>query len=189
MNTYNYENNRKYKNYYIIRNLRKINIDIKKYEKIEEATKKYFSILKELYYFNEYDFKVLDNGFQIANYIYQLNDGSIGYYNNERENIYQNYTFKLQLSIGDFNGINSFIQLNNGNLIICTNDGMKLVKLINNNSHIEQTITINDLNMRKVFEIRKNVLISISNNKFMKIWILNKNNQFEWNFCFKYLYY
>lgn len=66
---------------------------------------------------------------------------------------------------------------------------MKLVKLINNNSHIEQTITINDLNMRKVFEIRKNVLISISNNKFMKIWILNKNNQFEWNFCFKYLYY
>lgn len=57
---------------------------------------------------------------------------------------------------------------------------MRINKLIENNKYkIGQIIYGHNDNVCKVIVIRKNKLISISNDKTMKLWALNKENKFE----------
>ena len=52
---------------------------------------------------------------------------------------------------------------------------MRIIKLIENNKYkIGQIIYVHNDNVCKVIVTRKNKLISISNDKTMKLWVLNK---------------
>ena len=58
---------------------------------------------------------------------------------------------------------------------------MKLIKLIGDNSYqIDQTLNGHYGDVYKIIETKENELISISKDKTMKVWILNKNNNFEY---------
>ena len=57
---------------------------------------------------------------------------------------------------------------------------MKIIKSIGDNKYkIEQTLKGHIDSVYKIIEIKENELISISRDKTMKIWILNKDNKFE----------
>ena len=64
---------------------------------------------------------------------------------------------------------------------------MMVIKLINNNEYeIQQILTGNEECIFKVIEIRDNELISISFDKIMKVWILDKDKRF---FCKLNIYF
>ena len=73
-------------------------------------------------------------------------------------------------------------QLNNGNIITCSNDStMKIIKISDDNRVITlQTLTDHSQHVCKAIEIKNNIIISISSDKTMKIWTLNSNNNY---FC------
>lgn len=117
-----------------------------------------------------------------------LKDGRLASSNTNGElNIYNEVLSKIDLSVKHEDSINSFIQLNNQNLVICLErqDIMEIIQLNNKNEYkIIQAIRIEGLlGSFKVIETKKNELITIHYyniyHRQMTVWRLNKKNKYE----------
>ena len=118
-----------------------------------------------------------------------LKDGRLASSNRSGKlNIYNETLSQIDLSIKHESSINSFIQLHNENLVICSGSIMKIVQLKNKKKYtIIQTIIIegiSDLHSFKVIETKKNELITIYSffilhHKQLTVWRLNKKQNYE----------
>ena len=121
-----------------------------------------------------------------------LKDGRLASSNRSGElNIYNETLSQIDLSIKHESSINSFIQLHNENLVICSGPIMKIVQLKNKKEYtIIQTIRIEGIfgrqNYFKVIETKKNELITIyslilhhDQYKQLTVWRLNKKQNYE----------
>ena len=193
--TYQYEDNLKNMNYYIINNLKeckknfKLNI-IDNFEKINKEGNKYISLLKNARNihtnsFNKYLRTIKDN-FDSILYLSELQDGRLASSSSDSTlKIYKKDTFELQISIKVHNkGIPSFTQLNDGRIITCGDDCiMNVIQLIGEDKYnVEQTLKNHSDSIRKIIEMKEKLLISVSKDKSMKIWKINSENKIE---CFK----
>jgi len=101
-------------------------------------------------------------------------------------NIYKKGTFKIEIQVKVKSGIYSFSQLFDGRIVICTDNTMNIIKLLDNNKYkIEDKITANKFgDTIKVFGIKKDEFISIHQNycykpKSLILWKLNRKNKYE----------
>ena len=190
--TYQYEDNLNNMNYYIINILKeckknfKLNI-IDNLKKINKEGEKYISLLKiarnnHSNSFNQY-FRTIKDNFDSILYLSELKDGRLASSSSDNSlKIYKKDTFELQMSIIIHNkGIPSFTQINDGRIIICGDDCIiNVIKLIGDEQfNVEQTFRNHSQSVRKIIEIKENILISISRDKSMKIWKINGENKIE----------
>ena len=111
-------------------------------------------------------------------YLHQLKDGRLISCSTSGEVvIYKKNNFEIQQSIILNSGeINSLTELNDGYLIICCDQDIKLLKLFDNNKcRVEGTIGAHTNFIYKFIEIKKYIFVSISKDKTMKIWKINDN--------------
>lgn len=101
-------------------------------------------------------------------------------------NIYKKGTFKIEIQVKLESGIHSFSQLFDGRIVICTDNTMNIIKLLDNNKYkIEDKITANKYgDTIKVFGIKKDEFISIHQSfcykpKSLILWKLNRKNKYE----------
>ena len=94
-----------------------------------------------------------------------LKDGRISALFNNSIEIYSKEKLDTVLIINSQNNteLEAFIQLNNGNLVVCSDMTVDIVHLVNNTYHIDQTITINKASF-KILE-NKNNLFSFDSDK------------------------
>ena len=107
-------------------------------------------------------------------------------------NIYKIGSFKNEIQINIQSGIHSFSQLFDGRIVICTENTMNIIKLLDNNKYeIEDKITANKYgDTIKVFGIKKDEFISIHQTigyhpKSLILWKLNNKNKYECIFTIK----
>jgi len=191
--TYQYEEIQNNLNYNVIQNL--INFDeiftINKsniYEKIYKEGTKYISFLQNIYQnidqtnLIKNNFKTLNNHTSNIYHLTKLKDGRLASCSNDYSiNIYNRYSFELQLSIQEHsNYIAFFTQLNNNKIITCSGDKtMNIIRLINDYKYeVEQKLLGHSREVWKVIEIRENELISVSEDRTMKKWEI-KDDEYE----------
>ena len=94
-----------------------------------------------------------------------LKDGRLSALFNNSIEIYSKEKLDTVLIINSQNNskLETFIQLNNGNLVVCSDITIDIIYLENNTYHIEQTITINKVSF-KILE-SKNNLFSFDSDK------------------------
>ncbi len=189
--TYQYEEIQNNLNFNIIQNLKNLENTftinkIELYEKVYKESNKYISFLQNLQINKsncfKNNFKILKDHTNYISYLSILKDGRLVSSSCDCTlNIYKIDSFELQLSIKEHSGtVRSFIQLNNENIITCSDDQtMKIIKLIGEDNYkIEQTLQDHTSYVWNVLEIKENELISVSLDNTMKIWKLNDENKF-----------
>jgi len=179
-----FEESQKNLNYNIFQNLENFRKDLKSknsefFEKIFEQGNKFISLFNhKIQVLNSKDFKILEYHSDAVIFLLQLKDGRLASSSTDYcLNIYKLNSYELQLSIKDESRCRSFIQINDGRIIACYDDGtIKVIKLINENKYqIDQNIKGHSSFCRKVIEIKNNELISISFDNTMRIWKFNEN--------------
>ena len=186
LNTYLYENRQKNLNYYVIKNLKNCQLTninkIEYYNTIYNEGDNYIQKLKNMKEIQIHNFLTIFNEKSI-NYCQQLKDGRLAICNSENElKIYDIDNFEEQMSIILHNDyINSFNQLKDGRIITCSADNsMKIIQLNKNEYKLEQTLKGHSDIVKKVIEINDNILISISYDKTIIIWELDKNTDYHY---------
>ena len=101
---------------------------------------------------------------------------------NGKVKIYSKEDFKVKLIIEeDSSEVNSVTELNDGRIIICYDSHiMKVIKLVNNSYNVEQILKGHTDYVYKMIEVKKNIFVSISKDKTMRIWELNANGIFNY---------
>ena len=185
LNTYLYENRQKNLNYYVIKNLKNCQLTninkIEYYNTIYNEGDNYIQKLKNMKEIQIHNFLTIFNEKSI-NYCQQLKDGRLAICNSENElKIYDIDNFEEQMSIILHNDyINSFNQLKDGRIITCSADNsMKIIQLNKNEYKLEQTLKGHSDIVKKVIEINDNILISISYDKTIIIWELDKTTDYN----------
>ena len=164
----------------IISNLEKLNIENK--NDLLSKLKLIFNYLYEsskstnlLNYYNTNKFVSLNNQEEITNLIkLDNNDISVSFLNG-CVSIYDTEHFnpKLICKVFDKNkGINTFIQLKNGNLACSGYEKIKIVNIDLNDKiyNIIKELTIGDCSINLMEELRNNVLITYDSNNDLKLW-------------------
>jgi WD40 repeat protein len=179
-----YEESQKNINYNIFQNLENLRKELESknnnyFEKIFEQGNKLISLFNhKIQILKPNNFKILESHSEAVIFLSQLKDGRLASSSNDFcLNIYKLNSFELQLSIKESSRCRSFIQINDGRIIACYDDGsIKLIKLENEDKYvIDQNIKEHSSACRKIIEIKQNKLISISSDNTMKIWNFNEN--------------
>ena len=197
--TYQYEEKQHNLNYNIIQNLNNYQktFQINKteiYEKIYNSGNKFTSYIKEFIESNcfKYKLKSISNHNKKINLLSELNDGRLVSCSDDGTfNIYKKDSYEIQISVKQEKNysrytqnyddeIYSFTELNNGKIILCTKKSkMKLIKLLNDKYEIVQNITEHNDKVYKAIELKQNEIISISNDKTMKIWVFDNKEELK----------
>ena len=188
LNTFKYEEIQNNMNYNIIQNIKNFDeilniLDKKSFDKINIEFEKFISSLESLNFQKSIKTINLYPGGSIS-YLYLLKDGRmLACRGCGALNVLKKDTFDL-LSTNYLHryDLHYCTQLNNGNIITCSNDStMKIIKISDDNRAITlQTLTDHSQHVSKAIEIKNNIIISISSDQTMKIWALksNDNNYF-----------
>ena len=197
ISTYEFEETQNNLNYYIIENLNNFNKiyesnSLNTFEFINNEYKNLLSITKEIYdqkIPTNFLFKELKTHKDWICYLHKLKDGRLVSCSGDKTlKIYNKNSFEVELTINEHsNSVISFTELKNGKIITCSADKtMKVIKLVNIYEYEIEQILIGNECIFKVIEIRDNELISISYDKIMKVWILDKDKKF---FCKLNIYF
>ena len=190
LKSYEYEEKKRNLNYNIIQNLK--NFDktfrankIQFYERLHKDGSNLLNILKNLKNINTSfpnNFQTLKNHTSQVYHISKLSDGRlISCSSDNSVNIYKKDSYELETSIKEYKSSVYFIsELKDRRIISCEDKTMKIIKLLDDGKYqIDQELIGHKNYVYKAIEIKDNVLISISYDKTMKIWKLNKEKKFE----------